>query len=188
MVAKQETKATHKVSFIAAITPCLLISLFSLSFSLHVISLLCVPPPYCALFSHCLCGSVDLCCRHCSPVFYFFSLFTAHHWASLSVCLPNLHPKFQLFIYSQLARYCTVHITSSQALSPFPVPWNMLVFILLALGTFITVGKRLTQICFHDGICVWGVGRGLSEGLLVPKESCVTEISKPFDSFTFIQI
>uniref|UniRef100_A0A3B5KRC6 Centrosomal protein 350 n=1 Tax=Xiphophorus couchianus TaxID=32473 RepID=A0A3B5KRC6_9TELE len=40
--------------------------------------------------------------EHCSPVHYFFSVFTAHHWASLSVCLPNLHPKFQLFIYNQL--------------------------------------------------------------------------------------
>ncbi|XP_073766232.1 centrosome-associated protein 350 isoform X11 [Danio rerio] len=45
--------------------------------------------------------------KHCSPVHYFFSVFTAHHWASLSVCLPNLHPKFQLFIYSQLVRFLT---------------------------------------------------------------------------------
>ncbi|XP_029684474.1 centrosome-associated protein 350 isoform X2 [Takifugu rubripes] len=45
--------------------------------------------------------------NHCSPVHYFFSLFTAHHWASLSVCLPNLHPKFQLFIYNQLVRFLT---------------------------------------------------------------------------------
>uniref|UniRef100_A0A8C1RWQ1 Centrosomal protein 350 n=1 Tax=Cyprinus carpio TaxID=7962 RepID=A0A8C1RWQ1_CYPCA len=45
--------------------------------------------------------------KHCSPVHYFFSVFTAHHWASLSVCLPKLHPKFQLFIYSQLVRFLT---------------------------------------------------------------------------------
>ncbi|KAA8589633.1 hypothetical protein FQN60_012998 [Etheostoma spectabile] len=45
--------------------------------------------------------------KHCSPVHYFFSVFTAHHWASLSVCLPNLHPKFQLFIYNQLVRFLT---------------------------------------------------------------------------------
>ncbi|XP_017262686.1 centrosome-associated protein 350 isoform X2 [Kryptolebias marmoratus] len=45
--------------------------------------------------------------KHCSPVHYFFSVFTAHHWASLSVCLPNLHPKFQLFIYNQLLRFLT---------------------------------------------------------------------------------
>ncbi|XP_026200358.1 centrosome-associated protein 350 isoform X3 [Anabas testudineus] len=45
--------------------------------------------------------------KHCSPVHYFLSAFTAHHWASLSVCLPNLHPKFQLFIYNQLVRFLT---------------------------------------------------------------------------------
>ncbi|XP_029285221.1 LOW QUALITY PROTEIN: centrosome-associated protein 350 [Cottoperca gobio] len=45
--------------------------------------------------------------KHCSPVHCFFSVFTAHHWASLSVCLPNLHPKFQLFIYNQLVRFLT---------------------------------------------------------------------------------
>ncbi|XP_057212370.1 centrosome-associated protein 350 isoform X4 [Triplophysa rosa] len=45
--------------------------------------------------------------KHCSPVHYFFSVFTAHHWACLSVCLPKLHPKFQLFIYSQLVRFLT---------------------------------------------------------------------------------
>ncbi|XP_067369845.1 centrosome-associated protein 350 isoform X3 [Channa argus] len=45
--------------------------------------------------------------KNCSPVHYFFSVFTAHHWASLSVCLPNLHPKFQLFIYNQLVRFLT---------------------------------------------------------------------------------
>ncbi|XP_029005030.1 centrosome-associated protein 350 isoform X2 [Betta splendens] len=45
--------------------------------------------------------------KHCSPVHYFLSMFTAHHWASLSVCLPNLHPKFQLFIYNQLVRFLT---------------------------------------------------------------------------------
>ncbi|XP_061594246.1 centrosome-associated protein 350 isoform X3 [Cololabis saira] len=45
--------------------------------------------------------------KHCSPVHFFFSVFTAHHWASLSVCLPNLHPKFQLFIYNQLVRFLT---------------------------------------------------------------------------------
>ncbi len=52
---------------------------------------------YCPLLSFFL--------RHCSPVYYFFSVFTAHHWASLSVCLPKLNPKFQLFIYRQLVRY-----------------------------------------------------------------------------------
>lgn len=61
------------------------------------------------LFWLCLC--VLVCCRHCSPVHCFFSVFTAHHWASLSVCLPNLHPKFRLFIYKQLVRYCTVFST-----------------------------------------------------------------------------
>ncbi|XP_066548607.1 centrosome-associated protein 350 isoform X2 [Amia ocellicauda] len=45
--------------------------------------------------------------KHCSPVHYFFSVFTSHHWASLSVCFPNLHPKFQLFIYNQLVRFLT---------------------------------------------------------------------------------
>ncbi|XP_054645576.1 centrosome-associated protein 350 isoform X2 [Dunckerocampus dactyliophorus] len=45
--------------------------------------------------------------KHCSPVHCFFSVFTAQHWASLSVCLPNLHPKFQLFIYNQLVRFLT---------------------------------------------------------------------------------
>ncbi|XP_028258704.1 centrosome-associated protein 350 isoform X2 [Parambassis ranga] len=45
--------------------------------------------------------------KHCSPVHYFFSVFTAHHWASLSVCLPKLQPKFQLFIYKQLVRFLT---------------------------------------------------------------------------------
>ncbi|XP_016356089.1 centrosome-associated protein 350 isoform X2 [Sinocyclocheilus anshuiensis] len=45
--------------------------------------------------------------KHCSPVHYFFSVFTAHHWASLSVCLPKLNPKFQLFIYSKLVRFLT---------------------------------------------------------------------------------
>ncbi|KAM7012736.1 centrosome-associated protein 350 [Tautogolabrus adspersus] len=45
--------------------------------------------------------------KHCSPVHCFFSVFTAHHWASLSVCLPKLHPKFQLFIYNQLVRFLT---------------------------------------------------------------------------------
>ncbi|KAM9831410.1 centrosome-associated protein 350 [Neosynchiropus ocellatus] len=43
----------------------------------------------------------------CSPVHYFFSVFTAQHWASLSVCLPKLHPKFQLFIFNQLVRFLT---------------------------------------------------------------------------------
>ncbi|XP_034073619.1 centrosome-associated protein 350 isoform X5 [Gymnodraco acuticeps] len=43
----------------------------------------------------------------CSPVHCFFSVFTAHHWASLSVCLPNLHPKFQIFIYNHLVRFLT---------------------------------------------------------------------------------
>ncbi|XP_037106525.1 centrosome-associated protein 350 isoform X3 [Syngnathus acus] len=45
--------------------------------------------------------------KHCSPVHCFFSVFTAQHWASLIVCLPNLHPKFQLFIYNQLDRFLT---------------------------------------------------------------------------------
>ncbi|XP_047442772.1 centrosome-associated protein 350 isoform X2 [Mugil cephalus] len=45
--------------------------------------------------------------KHCSPVHYFLSVFTAHNWASLSVCLPNLQPKFQLFIYNQLVRFLT---------------------------------------------------------------------------------
>ncbi|XP_041133986.1 centrosome-associated protein 350 isoform X2 [Polyodon spathula] len=45
--------------------------------------------------------------KHCSPVHYFFSVFTSDHWASLSVCFPNLHPKFQLFIYNQLVRFLT---------------------------------------------------------------------------------
>ncbi|CAB1414516.1 unnamed protein product [Pleuronectes platessa] len=45
--------------------------------------------------------------KHCSPVHYFLSVFTAHHWASLSVCLPKLQPKFQLFIYNQLVRFLT---------------------------------------------------------------------------------
>ncbi|KAJ8277768.1 hypothetical protein GJAV_G00079650 [Gymnothorax javanicus] len=45
--------------------------------------------------------------KHCSPVHYFFSVFSAHHWASLSVCFPHLHPKFQLFIYNQLVRFLT---------------------------------------------------------------------------------
>nr|XP_012628013.1 uncharacterized protein LOC105875483 [Microcebus murinus] len=51
--------------------------------------------------------SSSLFCRHCSPVHYFFSVFTSHHWASLSVCFPNLHPKFQLYIYNQLVRFLT---------------------------------------------------------------------------------
>ncbi|XP_059923749.1 centrosome-associated protein 350 isoform X2 [Gadus macrocephalus] len=45
--------------------------------------------------------------KHCSPVHYFLSVFKAHHWASLSVCLPNLHPKLQLFIYNHLVRFLT---------------------------------------------------------------------------------
>ncbi|KAM3841790.1 LOW QUALITY PROTEIN: centrosome-associated protein 350-like [Vipera latastei] len=45
--------------------------------------------------------------KHCSPVHYFFSVFTSNHWASLSVCFPNLHPKFQLYIYNQLVRFLT---------------------------------------------------------------------------------
>ncbi|XP_042190890.1 centrosome-associated protein 350 [Callorhinchus milii] len=45
--------------------------------------------------------------KHCSPVHCFFSVFTSHHWASLSVCFPNLHPKFQLYIYNQLVRFLT---------------------------------------------------------------------------------
>uniref|UniRef100_A0A8C7R6W1 Centrosomal protein 350 n=1 Tax=Oncorhynchus mykiss TaxID=8022 RepID=A0A8C7R6W1_ONCMY len=45
--------------------------------------------------------------KHCSPVHYFFCVFTAHHWASLSLCFPNLHPNLQLFIYNQLVRFLT---------------------------------------------------------------------------------
>ncbi|XP_061743965.1 centrosome-associated protein 350 isoform X2 [Nerophis ophidion] len=45
--------------------------------------------------------------NHCSPVHCFFSVFTSQHWASLSVCLPNLHPKFQLFVSNQLVRFLT---------------------------------------------------------------------------------
>uniref|UniRef100_A0A8C7W4H5 Centrosomal protein 350 n=1 Tax=Oncorhynchus mykiss TaxID=8022 RepID=A0A8C7W4H5_ONCMY len=41
--------------------------------------------------------------KHCSPVHYYFSPFTAHHWASRSVCFPYL----QLFIYIQLVRFLT---------------------------------------------------------------------------------
>ncbi|XP_035769043.1 centrosome-associated protein 350 [Neolamprologus brichardi] len=72
--------------------------------------------------------------KHCSPVHCFFSVFTAHHWASLSVCLPNLHPKFRLFIYNQLVRYCTVFSTYAPSpalpcLDSTPTPWNMLVFV-----------------------------------------------------------
>ncbi|TRY83593.1 hypothetical protein DNTS_033709 [Danionella cerebrum] len=70
--------------------------------------------------------------KHCSPVHYFFSVFTAHHWASLSVCLPKLHPKFQLFIYSQLVRYSDPKFSSpfsyrSSLNTSFP--WSMLLFI-----------------------------------------------------------
>ncbi|XP_059503699.1 centrosome-associated protein 350 isoform X3 [Stegostoma tigrinum] len=53
--------------------------------------------------------------KHCSPVHYFFSVFTSHHWASLSVCFPNLHPKFQLYIYNQLVRLQSTNV-------PVPVP------------------------------------------------------------------
>ncbi|XP_034035575.1 centrosome-associated protein 350 isoform X2 [Thalassophryne amazonica] len=45
--------------------------------------------------------------KHCSPVHCFFSVFTAQHWASLSVCLPKLDPKLQLFINNQLVRFLT---------------------------------------------------------------------------------
>ncbi|XP_078802535.1 centrosome-associated protein 350 isoform X5 [Oryzias latipes] len=45
--------------------------------------------------------------KHSSPVHLFFSVFTAQNWASLSVCLPTLHPKIQLFIYKQLIRFLT---------------------------------------------------------------------------------
>lgn len=141
-----------RLTRLGATKPHMLISLFSLLFSLLVIFpnvLLSSLTPFtlclCALFvsvfvqmSLWLC-CVLVCCRHCSPVHYFFSVFTAHHWASLSVCLPNLHPKFQLFIYNQLARYCTVFDTSSPTTPPRPAPpypgpphptsWNMLVFI-----------------------------------------------------------
>lgn len=130
---------TWQTDTLGAIKPHLLISLFSLPFSLLVLSLyvpcvfnvfpllhcvcVCV---YCLFPYPCLCDSFDLvycvlvCCRHCSPVHCFFSVFTAHHWASLSVCLPNLHPKFQLFIYNQLVRYCTVLSTSSPTPPPRP--------------------------------------------------------------------
>lgn len=57
-----------------------------------------------ALIAILVLNSSSLFCRHCSPVHYFFSVFTSHHWASLSVCFPNLHPKFQLYIYNQLVR------------------------------------------------------------------------------------
>ncbi|KAI4903888.1 hypothetical protein NFI96_023006, partial [Prochilodus magdalenae] len=45
--------------------------------------------------------------RQCSPVLCFFSVFGAQHWASLRLCLPKLHPKFQLYIYTQLVRFLT---------------------------------------------------------------------------------
>ncbi|XP_037391549.1 centrosome-associated protein 350 isoform X4 [Pygocentrus nattereri] len=45
--------------------------------------------------------------RQCSPVLCFFSVFGAQHWASLGLCLPKLHPKFQLYIYTQLVRFLT---------------------------------------------------------------------------------
>ncbi|KAK3540523.1 hypothetical protein QTP70_033743 [Hemibagrus guttatus] len=41
-----------------------------------------------------------------SAVQCLFSMFSALHWASLSVCLPKLHPHF-LVIYSQLVRFLT---------------------------------------------------------------------------------
>ncbi|XP_072275911.1 centrosome-associated protein 350 isoform X2 [Pyxicephalus adspersus] len=44
----------------------------------------------------------DICPVHC-----FFSVFTPQHWASLSVCFPKLHPKFQLYICRQLLRFLT---------------------------------------------------------------------------------
>lgn len=69
------------------------------------VHIVCVHTHTCATLDFVCC--VLVCCRHCSPVHYFFSMFTAHHWASLSVCLPHLHPKLQLFIYNQLVRYCT---------------------------------------------------------------------------------
>ncbi|KAM9324754.1 LOW QUALITY PROTEIN: centrosome-associated protein 350 [Gastrophryne carolinensis] len=46
--------------------------------------------------------SKDICPVHC-----FFSVFTPQHWASLSVCFPKLHPKFQLYICRQLLRFLT---------------------------------------------------------------------------------
>ncbi|XP_067085530.1 centrosome-associated protein 350 [Osmerus mordax] len=45
--------------------------------------------------------------KHCSPVHSFLSVLSAEHWASLSLCLPNLHPKLQLFISNQLVRFLT---------------------------------------------------------------------------------
>ncbi|XP_075689255.1 centrosome-associated protein 350 isoform X2 [Rhinoderma darwinii] len=44
----------------------------------------------------------DICPVHC-----FFSVFTPQHWASLSVCFPKLHPKFQLYICRHLLRFLT---------------------------------------------------------------------------------
>ncbi|KAM6963142.1 centrosome-associated protein 350 [Aplochiton taeniatus] len=42
-----------------------------------------------------------------SPVLCFFSVLSPHHWASLSVCLPKLHPKLQLYVCHHLARFLT---------------------------------------------------------------------------------
>lgn len=157
----------------------------------------------------CLCDSfVFVCCvlvycRHCSPVHYFFSMFTAHHWASLSVCLPNLHPKFQLFIYNQLVRYCTDW--------SLPLPQHLH----LALPYF--TSHPMEHACVHPlalGRCgcgvvndawlnvlvclgfLWGFMRFLTSMIVLRggriwmkawkmlKESCCTEISVPFDNFT----
>lgn len=88
------------------------------------------------------CGPLSPCRRHCSPVHFFFSVFTAHHWASLSVCLPNLHPKFQLFIYNQLVRYCTALNTSSPAHPSCPsIPMQNACVHLLALVLGKLVGE-----------------------------------------------
>lgn len=87
-----------------------------------ILCLVCLFFFYSSVFCDSFVCCVFVCYRHCSPVHYFFSIFTAQHWASLSVCLPNLHPKFQLFIYNQLVRYCTALSTSSSAPSLCPPP------------------------------------------------------------------
>lgn len=142
------------------------------------------------LFWLCLC--VLVCCRHCSPVHCFFSVFTAHHWASLSVCLPNLHPKFRLFIYKQLVRYCTVFSTYAPSpalpcLNSTPTPWNMLVFVhwhwdLGGVGWWMMCADMSEVLCWDISRFVtlrMGFFMGTEFGwkLKVPKESCFTEIS-----------
>lgn len=96
--------------------------------------LVCSPSAYFVFVASSTCVFVRLlslcvvlvCCRHSSPVHLFFSVFTAQNWASLSVCLPTLHPKIQLFIYKQLIRYCTellMHHHGS-CLFSFPLDWH----------------------------------------------------------------